>query len=148
MRFRLASLLLSFAFVLSAFSAHADDARETAWQRIIRTNTIRCGYYVFPPVTYRDPNTKALSGFSVDMMEAIGKAAGLKIEWTEEVNFANWVPALQAGRFDMACTPMWPDIPLGRVVSFSVPFMFAGLSPMVRADDDRFKGDDLARLNQ
>jgi ABC-type amino acid transport substrate-binding protein len=115
-------------------------------ERILRTNTIRCGYYIYPPVTYRDPNTGALSGSSVDMMNKIAADAGMKVEWTEEVNFANWVAAIQADRFDVACTPQWPDIPLSRVVAFTKPFMFAGLSPIVRAEDERFK-DDLSRLN-
>lgn len=140
-------IILAILSSLMVFPAFAAD-KENAMERILRTNTIRCGYYVYPPVTYRDPNTNELSGFSVDMMNAIGEAAGLKIEWTEEHNFGNWVAAIQANRFDVACTPMWPDIPLGRTVTFSIPFMYAGLSPMVRVDDERFKGDDLARLNQ
>lgn len=137
-------LLLALLILIASYPALAKD--ETALDRVLRTGTLRCGYYVFPPVTYRDPNTKALSGFGVDMMHAIGKAASLKIEWSEEVNFANWVAGIQAGRFDAACTPMWPDTALGRAVLFTAPFMYSGLSPIVRADDTRFK-DELTRLD-
>lgn len=140
-------LILAFILTIIALPAFAAD-KETAFDRIIKTGTIRCGYYVFPPMVYRDPNTNELSGFAVDMMNALAKDAGLKVEWTEEINFANWVSALQSKRFDVACAPSWPDIALSKVVRFSTPLLYAGLSPMVRADDARFKGDDLARLNQ
>ncbi len=137
-------LILALIFVLLSVPARAAD--ETTLDRVLRTGVLRCGYYVFPPVTYRDPNTKVLSGFGIDMMNAIAKAASLKIEWTEEVNFANWTAGIQSGRFDAACTPMWPDTALGRAVLFTAPFMYSGLSPIVRADDARFQ-DDLSRLN-
>ncbi len=121
--------------------------KETAFERVMRTGVIRCGYYVFPPMTYRDPNTAELSGFSVDFMNSLASRAGLKVEWAEEVTFGNWVPAMQARRFDAVCTPMWPDAPMFKVVSFTEPLFYAGMSPLVRADDDRF-GNDLGRVNQ
>ncbi len=131
--------LLLIAISLPAFAD--DDKKESAFDRIMRTNTIRCGYYVYPPVTYRDPNTDVLSGFSVDMMDEIGKRTGLKIEWVEETNFSNWIPSIQSKRFDVACTPNWPDVPQGRAAAFSIPMFYAGIYPMVRANDERFKDD-------
>jgi ABC-type amino acid transport substrate-binding protein len=109
---------------------------ETAFDRIMRTGTIRCGYYVFPPVTYRDPNTKQLSGFTVDFMNTLAERAGLKIEWTEEITFGNWVPALQARRFDMSCTPQWPELPMGKALLFTDSLFYAGIYPL-RANDPR-----------
>ncbi len=120
--------------------------QETALDRVLRTGILRCGYYVFPPVTVRDPNTNQLSGLSVDMMNTIAKKTGIKIEWTEEVGFGNWVPALEAGRFDAVCTPMWPDMALGRQAIFTRAFMYSGVSPVVRADDTRFD-TDISKLN-
>jgi ABC-type amino acid transport substrate-binding protein len=146
------SLILAFLLVLMTFPVFAanDEGKESAFDRVMRTGVLRCGYYVFPPVTYRDPKTDALSGFSVDMMNRIGERAGLKIEWTEEVTFGNWVPALQSRRFDAVCTPMWPEIPMGRAVAFSIPMFYSGLYPMVKVDDLRFAKvtADFSRLNQ
>lgn len=146
-------LIVLIAVLLSVIAIQFLDkdkssAAESDFDRVMRTGTIRCGYYVFPPVTYRDPNTKKLSGFSVDIMEAIVKRADLKIEWTEEINFANWSAALQAGRFDMTCTPVWPEVQLGRVVLFSTPLMYAGLYPLIRADDEKLLNAPLERFNQ
>ncbi len=128
---------------------HATTKKQSTFDRIMATREIRCGYYVFPPVTYRDPKTGDLSGFTVDMMNEIGRRAGLKVVWAEETNFVTWTESLKAGRFDVACTPNWPDTPLASVVAFSVPMFYAGMYPMVRADDPRFQsGDIMARLNQ
>jgi ABC-type amino acid transport substrate-binding protein len=145
---KMKKILLSFLLLTLTFPAWADDAKESAFDRVMRTGVIRCGYYVYPPVTYRAPNTGALSGFSVDMMEEIAKRASLKVEWTEETNFSNWIPGLQTKRYDVACTPNWPDIPQGRVVMFSLPMLYTPIYPMVRADDERFSDDNnLAPLN-
>ena len=142
--FTLAALFLCFITPVS----FAEDKKESVFDRVMKTNTLRCGYYVFPPVTKRDPNTGELSGFSVDMMNSIGKQSGLKIEWTEEVTFGNWAPALQADRFDAVCTPMWPEIPMARAAAFSTPMFYAGLSPMVRADNEKLANAPLDRFNK
>jgi polar amino acid transport system substrate-binding protein len=141
----LVAALVSYA-VAQKTGAPAVSIKETAFERVLRTNTLRCGYYVFPPVTLRDINTNELSGFSVDMLNLIAERTGLKVEWTEEVNFANWTEGLQAGRFDAVCTPMWPDAPLGRVALFTRPMFYAAISPLVRADDNRFA--TLADMNK
>ncbi|MFA6279255.1 MAG: ABC transporter substrate-binding protein [Bdellovibrionales bacterium] len=143
----LLSAAVAFSVVKVAAPTTTSAAKETAFERVMRTGVLRCGYYVFSPVTIRDPNTNVLSGFSVDMMERIAQRAGLKLEWSEEVTFANWIPALQSKRFDVVCTPMWPEITMAKAVVFTDPMFYASLSPLVRASDTRFK-DDLSRLNQ
>lgn len=122
---------------LFAKNQAGNNSKQTAFDRIMSTNTIRCGYYVFPPVTYRDPNTNKLSGMSVDMMNEIADRSGLKIEWVEEVNFSNWTEGLKNNRFDVACTPMWPEMALARVITFSTPMFYAGLHPLIRANDTK-----------
>lgn len=138
-----ACLLASVSFPALA----ADQPDESTFDRIVRTGVIRCGYYVFPPITYRDANTNELSGLSYDYMNRIAEKAGLKVEWTTEITWANWVSELQAGRYDMACTPMWPDMPQLKVVQFTEPMFFAGLYPLVRKDDERFANATWETLN-
>jgi polar amino acid transport system substrate-binding protein len=148
------SLLLLGAMLAGYGAAHYGGTQpvpqlaETGFARVLRTNTLRCGYYVFPPSSIRDPNTGQLSGLSVDMMQAIAKKTGLKIEWAEEVTFSNWIPALQAKRFDAVCTPMWPDMAMGREVLFSRAMFYATLFPVVRDSETRFTAADLKQFNQ
>lgn len=142
------ALLKCVGLLALAAPAFAQERGDQAFQRIIDSGVIRCGYYVFPPITSRDPNTGELTGLAVDYMNKIAERAALKVEWTSEVTWANWVPELQAGRFDVACTPMWPELTMLKAVSFTDPLFFSGLYPLVRKDDARFAKAGLARLNQ
>jgi len=136
------------ALIFTSLSTNAFAAeKESALDRIIRTGVIRCGYYVFPPVTIRDPNTNELSGFTVDYMNKLAERASLKIEWTTEFTWANWIPEIQAGRFDVACTPMWMDMAQLKAVSFSESMFYAALYPLVRKDDPRFAKGTLEEVN-
>lgn len=119
---------------------------KSGLERVLADNTLRCGYYVFPPITYRDDATGELSGFAVDMMSLFAEKTGIKVEWAEEITFGNWTEGLQAGRFDAICTTMWPDTAQGRIALFTRPLFYAAISPLVRADDARFK--TLADLNK
>ncbi len=119
-------------------SMTAPSVKETAFERVMRTGVLRCGYYVFPPVTQRDLNTNELSGFAVDLTNRLAANAGLKVEWTEEVDFGNWTAELQAGRFDAMCTPAWPTASMSRVVRFTRPFIYSSINVYARGDDHRF----------
>ncbi len=126
---------------LSAFAP-----RETAYERIMRTRTIRCGYFVWPPFTVKDPNTGVLSGFNSDFMEMLGKALDLKIEWTQDLNFGTYLQDLADGRYDMECSTGWPNAKRGQRAYFAKPFAFMPLVALVRADDTRFD-QDLSLIN-
>ena len=111
---------------------------ESAFDRVKRTGILRCGYYVFPPVTLRDPNTRALSGMGVDTIEQLLHGTGIKVEWAEEVDFGNWQAGLEARRFDAVCTPMWPEASLAREALFTRPILYSGINVYARGDDHRF----------
>lgn len=53
----------------------------------------------YPPMEFRDPATNALSGFDIDLGDAIGRKLGLKIEW-QETSFDQFMPSIATGRVD------------------------------------------------
>jgi polar amino acid transport system substrate-binding protein len=53
----------------------------------------------YPPMEFRDPATNTLSGFDIDLGDAIGKKLGLKIEW-QETSFDQFMPSISTGRVD------------------------------------------------
>lgn len=55
----------------------------------------------YAPISYKDPATAKLTGFDIDLGEAIGQELGLKVEW-QEIAFAQMLPSIQTGRVDMA----------------------------------------------
>ena len=139
-------IIMIFVLSLLPFQALA-ESKETTFERISRTGVIRCGYYVFPPIMDRDANTGELSGITYDYMNLLAERAGLKVEWTTEVTWANWIPEIQQDRFDVACTPMWADLAMMKAVAFTDSMYFSGMYPLVAKDDPRFDGATLETLN-
>ena len=59
----------------------------------------------YPPMEFRDPATNTLTGFDVDLGEALGRKLGLKIVW-EETSFDQMMPAITTGRVDAILSGM------------------------------------------
>lgn len=112
--------------------------QETAYDRVIRTGTLRCGYVLFQPAVYVDPHTGKKIGFMVDLVEELGKRLGVKVVWAEEATFGNMFEGLKAGRYDAVCSATWISAGRSRVAEFTTPFLFSYIVPIVRADDKRF----------
>ena len=78
----------------------------------------------YPPIAYKDPATNQLTGFDIDLGEAIAKELGVKIEW-QETAFAQMISSLQTGRVDIAMAGM-SDLPARREVVDFVDYMKTG----------------------
>ncbi|MDD5586297.1 MAG: transporter substrate-binding domain-containing protein [Alphaproteobacteria bacterium] len=113
-------------------------ANESAYARVMRTGTIRCGYMPYPKFLERDLNTRALSGIMVELMDMIGQQLSLKIDWTEEVGFASAFDGLETGRYDVMCMPFNQTPGRARVTEFTVPVLFAPYYLYARVGDTRF----------
>ncbi|HNQ91848.1 MAG TPA: ABC transporter substrate-binding protein [Alphaproteobacteria bacterium] len=139
-------LLILFALISFAIPALAQDAKESTYKRVIRTKTIRCGYVVLPPHIIKDQNTGQMSGIIYDVMESAAKILDLRIDWSEEVGFANMDPGLQNGRYDAICFGYWQNPYQAKLgyIGFSTPLYYMPVGAFVRADDTRFDKDIMA----
>ncbi len=59
----------------------------------------------YPPLEFRDPATGTLTGFDVELGEALGRKLGLKIVW-QETSFDQMLPAVTTGRVDAILSGM------------------------------------------
>lgn len=82
-----------------------------------------------------------LVGFDIDLMNAIGKAAGLTVEF-QSLPFDGIIPALQANTVDAAISAITITPERQTTVSFSHPYFKAGLAIAVRKDNT-----DITALN-
>ena len=112
--------------------------RETAYERVMRTGTLRCAYVVYPSLFERDPNTGAFSGVYYEIINEIGRQLSLKIEWTEEVGTANAFEGFKTGRYDVLCAPLTPTPGRARAADFTVATAYSPFNAYVRAGDTRF----------
>lgn len=130
--------LLVVTVVLFLWKTPTASTAETAYARVMRTNTLRCGWYVMPPYFQRDPNTGSFSGVYFDLMEEIGKQLNLKIEWTEEVSGATAFEGLKTGRYDAVCAAFAPLPGRAKVAEFTNAFSYRPVFAYARSDNSRF----------
>lgn len=121
--------------------------KETAFERITRTNTLRCGYAIATPWFFVDPKTNKMTGYAYDVTTRVAEKIGLKIDWAEETGWGVAEQGLITGRYDMMCGTVCVDPRRNRAVIYSRPFKHAPMWPVVRADDHRFDGDS-EKINQ
>lgn len=127
------------AYLLTATSALAADT--SAYDRVMASGTIKCGYGISPPVIVKDPNSGTVSGLDYDIWQEIGKELGVKVEFTEEAGWGNFIEGLKTGRYDAFCSELWPDPGRSKNLSLTIPVMYSFLKTYARADDKRFDGD-------
>jgi polar amino acid transport system substrate-binding protein len=114
--------LLAAAAVLAAASAAqaqaAPDRVKAAGKLVIATQPN------YAPITFKDPATNRLTGFDIELGEAIAAELGLKAEW-QETAFAQMLPSLQTGRVDMVMAFM-SDTPQRRDTADFVNYIRSG----------------------
>ncbi len=88
----------------------------------------------FPPFESQAASGGGLEGFDIDLMNAIGEASGLKVEF-ESLPFDGIIPALKAGTVDAAISAMTITAERAEAVSFSRPYFKAGLAIAVKEGD-------------
>ena len=141
---------LSTAGAMSHFMRHQaapGTVHESAFSRVIRTGTLRCAYIPYAPEMIVDPSTKKLSGFVYDIVEAIGKAADLKIAWTEEVSVSTMFEGLHMGRYDAVCAGLFEKVAQARQAVFTTPVDYSASYVYTRTDNTRLS-PDIATLNR
>ncbi len=134
--------IISYVVAISASSTGPVTAsKESVYDRVMRTGTIRCGYGISPPVLVQDPNTKQISGLDYDIWQEIGKELGLKIEFTEEAGWGNFIEGLKTRRYDAFCSGLWSDSVRAKHLTITVPIIYSFVEAFVRSDDHRFDHD-------
>lgn len=122
--------LLGFLFVIS-LGWLPNQAQEATTLRVATEPT-------FPPFEMKAESGEGLTGFDVDLMQAIGKEAGLNIEFIS-LPFDGIIPALQSQTVDAAISGMTITAERAQTVDFSRPYFKAGLAIAVRENEDQIE---------
>lgn len=138
--------VVSVALLTGCTPASGPGAVNAAYQRVVDSKTIRCGYVIYPPGTIRDPNSGRIHGVFAEALENAAESIEYRIEWTEEVGWATMIEGLRAGRYDAICSPVWGNSTRSQFAEFTTPLFYSGIGVYVRADDRRFDGS-LAAIN-
>jgi ABC-type amino acid transport substrate-binding protein len=106
-------------------------------ERVNKTQVLRCGWVSHFPSSTKNPDTDALEGYVVDLMEEAGRRMGLAVDWAHETNWPLVAADLQAGKCDVACATFWSNPLAARHMLATRPFLYQPLFFVVRAGDTR-----------
>lgn len=116
----------------------APTAKESTFDRIMRTGEIRCGYFNYAPAFMTDANSGTHSGILHDIFQELGKSLQLKIVWAQEINLGTFLEDLNRGRYDLECAGGWPNALRGRKIDYTSALFYAPIYAYGRKDDYRF----------
>lgn len=92
----------------------------------------------FAPFEFQKEGSKEFDGFDMDLIRAVGKQAGYKVQ-ISNMGFDALIPALQAGNIDVAVSGMTITDERKKAVDFSDPYYTSGLIVLVNKDNDAVK---------
>lgn len=131
MKVRLLAVLA--ASLLPTLAAAQTLPKEIADSKTIKI-AVNSGYV---PMEMRDPATGDLTGFDVDLANAMAKILGVKLEW-QDGSFAQLMPALQSHRVDMIISGM-SDLPARRESFDFIDYVKSGAQFFAVAKEEDIK---------
>lgn len=93
----------------------------------------------FAPFEFQKEGSKEYTGFDMDLIRAVGKQMGYKVEIVN-MGFDALIPALNAGNIDVAAAGISITDERKKAVDFSDPYYTSGLIVMVNKDNTEVKG--------
>lgn len=116
----------------------SDDKKSADSAKVLRVGTEPA----FAPFEFPKEGSKELTGFDIELVQALGKQMGYKVQ-IEGMGFDALIPALQAGNIDAAIAGMTITDERKKVVTFTDSYYTSGLMIMVRKDSTVKNIDDL-----
>jgi ABC-type amino acid transport substrate-binding protein len=120
----------------------ADAPPESAYDRVMRTGTIRCAWATASKYVFKDAATGKISGPAPDLMEQLGATLSLKVEWMAEVGYADFAEGLKTGRYDAFCGALSIVPPRARAALFTMPTVYMPMFLYTAEGDARFHSVD------
>ena len=135
------AISLLFGSFLFDKGDHTSNTKETAFERVMRTGVLRCGYNVWPPALSVDPNTGEVTGILKEITEKAAAGVNLKVEWVTQVGWATFAEDLKNDRYDAMCAGAWQIKEIAPTIAFTKPVFFNPLYAYVRIDESNIKAD-------
>ena len=128
--------MLSLFALTGLFTGCGDQKKEAAGSG---EKVLRVGSSVdFAPFEFQDVDGKEYEGFDMDLIRAIGKEMGYKVE-VQNISFDGLIPSLEADNIDAIITGMSITDERKEKVLFSQPYYQSGLTIVVKKDNTAIK---------
>ena len=127
--------LLILAVLVGGLYPAIARAGDSAYDRVMATKTLTCGYMIYDPYLTKDMKTNKVGGLIVDYMDQIAARQGFKIDWAADVNVDQIITNLNYGRIDAFCVPTTPDDNWAKLAEFVADVGAWPYYAYVRADN-------------
>ena len=126
-------LCMTALLAIGALAAGCGGAQKDAAgssEKVLRVGTNAD----FAPFEFQDADGKEYQGFDMDLIRAIGKEMGYKVE-IQNINFDGLIPAMESGNIDLIASGMTINDERKAKVLFSEPYYKSGLTIIVKKDN-------------
>ena len=121
-------------FVLALSLNHVVSAQSVPASRldiILKEGVLKVGSTGdYNPMSFRDPNTKELSGHQIDAARELAKDMGVKVEFVA-TDWKTLVQGIQAGQYDIAMTGASMSVARAKTAGFTMPWGRNAFYPLV-----------------
>ena len=129
-----AVLLLGLGFALWA-PLGARAAEQSRLDTIVARGTLKVGTTGdYKPFSFANPETKNFEGLDIDMMESLGNALGVKVEFVKTA-WPDMMADFTADKFDVVAGGVSVSLARQKKGFFSIPYMVDGKTPIARCTD-------------
>lgn len=111
---------------------------ENAYERVMRSGTLRCGYVDYEPANMRDETSGKLVGIITETAERVADKMGVTLEWVKSSGWGTYLADLDSGKYDVFCGAGWGLPPDATFAAMVGPLYYSGIRAWVREDDVRF----------
>ncbi len=131
--------IMALCAAVGMLVAGCGGGEKKAEQKLLRVGTEP----TFAPFEFQKEGSSEYTGFDMELIRAIGKQMGYKVEILN-MGFDALIPALNAANIDVAIAGMSITEDRKKAVTFSEPYYTSGLIVMVNKDNNEVKSiDDL-----
>lgn len=127
-------MALIAAVAMLAVGCGGEKKNAASAEKVLRVGTEP----TFAPFEFQKEGSKDYDGFDMDLIRAIGKQMGYKVE-IQNMGFDALIPALNAGNIDVVAAGMSITDERKQAVTFSDPYYTSGLIIMVNKDNNDIK---------
>jgi His/Glu/Gln/Arg/opine family amino acid ABC transporter permease subunit len=111
--------------VLGTAPAQAADGRDVSGHRQAAEQAVRVGTEgTYPPFTYQDPRSQQLTGYDIDVMNAVAEEAGWRPQFVQST-FDALFPALDSKRIDVIANQVTINPEREARYLFSTPYTYS-----------------------
>lgn len=130
----MAMVMLAALSLMVAGCGGKEETKKADSAKVLRVGS----HPIFAPFEFQKKDSSEYVGFDMDLIRAIGKQMGYKVE-IMNMGFDALIPALGSGNIDVAISGMSITPARKETVLFSAPYYKSGLIVMVKKDNAEIK---------